>query len=543
MPALPYLKGTLFIMTKKLIALLMCLCMLLGLASCQKAEEVVEVLPTAVPAAEETTAAEETAETAAEETTTEEAAATEEAASAIPELNDSDVLMTVNGEAVTWAQAKPYYESFLSQYSSYYDMSLQENVDTFRAVAAENAYMEVLQLQKAAELGFYPLSAEEQAAAEAEADAIYEENLMYYLANNNPELTDESSEADVAAAREAAVAYLTEVGFTQEYVRENYSKSKVLDRLFEQTTQDVTITDADVEAEYQALVEQDKALYENDIDAYIAYNSNVDMSNMYAMYSGSSVVMDYAWYRPAGFRGVKHILLSVDESLMQEYQRVQAALEEQLAGEEAAETAETTETAEPVTQADLDNAKAAILAANQEKIDEINKRLADGEDFEALIPEYTIDSDNLYDVSTASTNYVPEFVEAAFSVDNVGDVSAPYISQFGIHIVKYMEDIPAGPIEMTEEQRQYKFDTLLSTRKNEVFTAAVEEWEAASTVEYTGLVVSYDELLQKMMAEEAAAEEAVDAAVETVEEPAAEEPAVEEPAATDAPAEETVPAA
>ena len=58
-------------MMKKLIALLMCLCMLLGLASCQKAEEVAEVLPTAVPAVEETTeetapAAEETAEAPAE---------------------------------------------------------------------------------------------------------------------------------------------------------------------------------------------------------------------------------------------------------------------------------------------------------------------------------------------------------------------------------------------------------------------------------------------------------------------------------------------
>ena len=497
-------------------------------------------------------------EAATEEIAAEEKAA-EEAAPTIPELNDTDVLMTINGEAVTWATAKPYYESFLSQYGSYYDMTLQENVDTFRAVAAENAYNEVLLLQKATELGLAPLTAEEQATADAEAAAIYEENVQYYITSSHPELTAESAEADVAAAREEAVAYLESAGFTPAYVQENYSKSKILDRLFEHVTQDVSITDADVEAEYQALVAQDKALYENDIDAYIAYNSNVDMNNMYSMYYGDGSVMDYAWYRPAGFRGVKHILLSVDESLMQEYQRIQAALEEQLAAEAegadaAAETTEAAEATEPVTQADLDNAKAAILAANQEKIDEINQRLANGEDFEALIPEYTIDSANLYDVSTASTNYVPEFVEAAFSVDNVGDVSAPFISQFGIHIVKYMSDIPAGPIEMTEEQRQYKFDSLLSARKDEVYTAAVDEWKAAATVEYTGLVISYDELLKSMMAEEAAAEEAAmeeaameeaalaeeaadeaaaeePAVEETVEEPATEEPAADAPAA------------
>ena len=141
-------------------------------------------------------------------------------------------------------------------------------------------------------------------------------------------------------------------------------------------------------------------------------------------------------------------------------------------------TSATTEApATPVTQADLDNAKAAILAAAQEKIDEINQRLANGEDFEALIPEYTADSDNLYEVCIASSNYVPEFVEAAFSVENVGDVSAPYISQFGIHIVKYMEDIPAAvslneAIELVKQFDDPKMKAfvngLLNGAKNEI---------------------------------------------------------------------------
>jgi len=500
-------------MTKKLIALLMCLCLMLGLASCQKATEPVDALPTAVPAAEETVA---------EETATEETTVVSTPADTTG-LNDTDVLLTVNGEAVTWADAKPYYDSFVSQYSAYYDMSLEENVKTFQAVATENAFHEKLLMQKATELGLAPLSEEDLAAAATEADAIWEENVAYYMSM----LTSEDGSA--AASREQAVAYLEEQGFTKDYVYDNYSKSMVLDRLYEQVSQDVSITDADVEAEYQALVAQDKALYENDIDAYVAYNSNVDMNNMYAMYYGGEA-MDYAWYRPEGFRGVKHILLSVDESLMQEYQNILAQLEE---GEEAPEVT--------YTQADLDNAKAAILAANQEKIDEINQRLANGEDFEALIPEYTLDSDSLYEVSLASTNYVPEFVEAAFSVDNVGDVSAPYISQFGIHIVKYMSDIPSGPIEMTEDQRAAKYDSLLTLRKDEVYTVAVEEWKAASTIEYTGLVMSYDELLEQMMAEEAAAEEAA-VVEETVEETTVEETAVEETAAeaTEEVAEETI---
>ena len=519
-------------MNKKLFALLLCLCLALSLTACQQ-PAAPAAAPTATPvAADEATAApaDEATAAPADEAAPEVTAvpADEEAAQAPaplePTFADSDVLLTLNGEAVTWAVAKPYYESFVAQYGAYYDMSQQENLDTFLAVAAENALHETLLMQKATELGLAPLSEEEQATALTEADAIWEENIQYYISNSHPELTAESAEADVQAARDEAIAYLDQAGYTKEFIRSSYSQSVVLDRLYDQLVQDVTITDADVEAEYQAQVAADKDLYENDLNAYVAYNNNVEMNNMYMMYTGQGVQMDYAWYRPAGFRGVKHILLTVDDALMQEYNSIQAALEEQLTAEGEAETTEPA-----VTQADLDNAKAAILAAAQEKIDEINQRLANGEDFEALIPEYTADTDNLYEVCVASSNYVPEFVEAAFSVENVGDVSAPYISQFGIHILKYMEDIPAGPIEMTEEQRQQKYDQLLTSRQDDAYAAKVDEWKAVSTVEYTGLVQSYDELLQSLLAEEEA---------DVAETTPAEEAVAETPIATEVPAAE-----
>ena len=39
------------------------------------------------------------------------------------------------------------------------------------------------------------------------------------------------------------------------------------------------------------------------------------------------------------------------------------------------------------------------------------------------------------------------------SIDNVGGVSAPYLSSYGVHIVKYIGDVEGGPIPMTDEQR------------------------------------------------------------------------------------------
>ena len=122
---------------------------------------------------------------------------------------------------------------------------------------------------------------------------------------------------------------------------------------------------------------------------------------MYAMYYGTDSSMDYAWYRPAGFRAVKHILLPVDDELMKNYQDLQARLEEQVeaaedtedtvAAEETAAADATAEpTAEPVTQEQVDEAKAAILASIADKIDEIYAKIDEGVDFDELIAEYGV---------------------------------------------------------------------------------------------------------------------------------------------------------
>ena len=157
----------------------------------------------------------------------------------------------------------------------------------------------------------------------------------------------------------------------------------------------------------------------------------------------------------------------------------------------------------------INEAKAAVLASLADKIDEINQKIAEGVDFDELIATYGVDADGNpsdpgmaneptkttgYEVSAASSNYVPEFVEASMSIAEVGGVSAPYLSDYGIHIVKYIADIPAGPIEMTDAQREAKRASLLSTKQNEQYTAAVESWINESVIEYTGVFADVNSL-------------------------------------------------
>ena len=464
---------------------------------------------------------------------------------AAAELQDTDVLATVNGAELTWADVAPVYDSLVSSYGNYYDLTDSANVELFRAVAMQNKINEVIMQAKIAELGI-ALTDEEAAAAEEDAQSDWDNAISSYISQQHSDLTDESSQEDKDAANAEAVQYFNDLGYSPESLKENYKQYALYDKLEATIVQDVTVTDEEVEALYQELVESDRALYENDIAAYVDYNNYVDQMAMYAMYYGTDSSMDYAWYRPAGFRAVKHILLPVDAELMQTYQDLQARLEEQVesetegdeesaaaaaAAEETADAEATAEpTEEPVTQEQVDEAKAAILASIADKIDEIYAKIEEGVDFDELIAEYGVNEDGTasdpgmtsesyktsgYEVSSASTNYVAPFVEAAFSVDNVGDVSAPYISSYGVHIVKYIADIPAGPIEMTAEQREAKRTELLTSKQNELYTATMDQWNQEADITYTGLTPSYADIeAREAAAAEAAAATADDTAAD-----------------------------
>ena len=187
----------------------------------------------------------------------------------------------------------------------------------------------------------------------------------------------------------------------------------------------------------------------------------------------------------------------------------------------------------------MNEAKAAIFDSLADTIDEINQKIAEGADFDELIATYGVNEDGTptdggmttepymtsgYEVCSASTGYVPEFVEAAMSIDSVGGVSAPYLSSYGVHIVKYIGDVEGGPIPMTDEQREAKRQSLLASKQNELYAATLESWLAEADITYTGVTPSIAELegtatTDTAAADTTAAEET--AAPESTEAPAA----------------------
>jgi len=405
------------------------------------------------------------------------------------QIGMDDVVATVNGEDVAGEDVLASYQ----QVVNYYGEPDAEYMDVYYAVAMEEAITMKLITQTAAEKGLDQYTQEELDGLYATADQEWQYALDNYVSYNLEE-TDETTEEDRAAAYTDAESYYNLMGYSQKTLRESYLQNETYERVKAELCKDVAVTDDEVITYYNDTVASDKETYEFDIDAY---------ENQLLMFQYGYADSE-PWYKPEGYRYIKHILLAVDEDLMKTYTDLVARYEEQMNDEETGETpdtdtdaAEETTATEPVTMEDIDAAKAAIIASVQTKVDEINAKLAEGASFDDLIAEYGTDPGmtsedypNGYEVSRSSYGFVTEFVSGAFSVDEIGDVSEPFLSDYGVHIIKYVGNVPAGPKELTDELESIVYDTLYSQKCD----AVLNDWHAASDIAYTGVIRTMDEI-------------------------------------------------
>lgn len=427
---------------------------------------------------------------------------TAEATAALPTPAPDAVLATVNGESITYAKMQEFYNSLYYQYASQgYDLTGQESV--LQSIAMDWAVTDVLFRQKAVEFKIDQFTAEEESEFQNEAKTTWDNYLNQqatsYLTSESP--TDEEK----ANARKQAEDSMAQSGLTEEKAMEelvaNFRDQKIQERMIDLLTKDnPAYTDGEVQTEYQARVDADKVSYANDVGNY----------EYATQYSGQQ-----AWYIPEGMRGISHILLSVDSTLMDNYKAIQAQLEEQnddtvdvadtAADATATPTAEATATPDPaatatpapVTETDLEAAKQAILDSVKDKTEAIKTRYAAGEGFAALIAEFGTDpgmnaepaKTEGYSVHKDSILYDSAFVAAAFApeMQKVGDISLPVVSRFGVHILCYTRDVPGGPVALTDDLKASLRADMEQSRNSDALPKAMQEWKDAAKIDYTDL--------------------------------------------------------
>jgi parvulin-like peptidyl-prolyl isomerase len=454
-----------------------------------------------------------------------------------PEVDAKQVILSINGEEVTKDEFTRYYNN---AYDRAYEQQLMMqqyglpaqpiNQAQLLQDTLDNTARDRLLHQKAHELGLDELTEEETAALEEQAAAEYQDVLgqvkEYYFAQS--ELED--GELEAAVSKQAA-----DLGLSLELYIESAKEANLHEKLHDYAGRDVTVSDEEIEAAFNAKVVQAQADY------------GTDPASFGTALTGSRPV----YYTPAGYRYVRQILIKLnaeDEAaitaLEAELSPLKSALdaaqadvelyEQLLSAEEiseedkaflaaqsaalsedeskqfnellalesldaqAMETLAALKAKTPVytalaeaqaaiqpKQAELDARQDEAFAAIQARTDEVyGKAIAEGADYDALVSEYSEDPGQPaagYPVSEATTAFVESFTQGAMALAQVGDISEPIRSSFGYHILRYAADIPEGPADL-ETVRAALHDELFTAKEEENYNAMEEAWLAEADI-------------------------------------------------------------
>lgn len=411
--------------------------------------------------------------------------------------DNARVIVDVNGETVTKAvihaavdNQVSTYEYYNQLYSAYYGISDLYSTDeaTITAEVIDAYVQQLVCQQKAKELGLYEMTEEEQAEVDAKGKENYDSFIQSVISTYMPGSTLEGDELTAAAEKyvaDNAVATVDGRSTLADFVAAA-ADEKAVAKLDEYMIKDVTVTDEEIQADYDAKVESAKADYEADPNAYGT-----------AVNGGSTV-----YYAPAGYRMVKQILIKVsdeDSAVTTEKQTAlataQTALTDaQAALDSAAEDADKTalqaavdeaQKAVDEAQAAYDEAQAAGMANAKAIADGIYTQLtAEGADFETLLAENNVDTGepaNGYAICEGFTSFVESFTNGAMALANVGDVSEPVESTYGYHIIKYVSAVEEGPVAL-DTVKDTISSALLTAKQNDVTAETIAQYVSEANV-------------------------------------------------------------
>ncbi len=294
----------------------------------------------------------------------------------------------------------------------------------------------------------------------------------------------EASEAQITK-------WLADQGYTLDMVYQEALVNVRYSRIFEIYCPDVTITDEEANAYLQeTFVGPDREAYENDIPRY----------EREILGAGGE-----AFFTPAGYRVIRQILLPYPQSVVDKINAMQPAIEE---GADTLEKAYHAVADAAIAGGDVEAARAEYIKQSEayaallnqvveleqsalplvkETTDEIQQRYANGESFDSLIrtfgKEAGQDAGAELWFHPDSENWAEAFRQQVAALGKPGDITPPFVTNLGIHIVLYQEDVASGVHELTEEEREALRASALEAKQMDALRGYLEEWKSQYTIE------------------------------------------------------------
>lgn len=270
----------------------------------------------------------------------------------------------------------------------------------------------------------------------------------------------------------------------QEFVRNFFTKDAVSTSLQDDFNAAITVSDAEVQAAFDEQLESDRTSFASTPSGY------KERQEAFERVGGIGPLVS-----PAGYRRVKYIQITPESALSEEYTTKLAemtALESELGpltlkGEEEnaerineikAEYAKLKEETDKISEEHYAKSKADIDAAYQ--------KLQGGASFDAVMKEYTMDSDfkdyevfqqkgKLMYTDTEVADWSEEIKKATLALTTKGSYTNVIQDETGFHILQYVGDEPVAEHTLAEFQ-EAMHERALTNKQSGEWNTLLEEW-------------------------------------------------------------------
>ena len=316
----------------------------------------------------------------------------------------------------------------------------------------ESMVSEHVLAEHAKEMGLMELTEEDHAEIEAQAKEIFEEYRTYYRDHvaDVEGMTDEEANA---AAEELMLEY---EDITYDSLLAETEESWWEQKLYNAITASVTVDDAEIRADYEQRLAEQK-------ESFTEFPEDYEFSQ-----SNGEVIV----YNLPGYRAVKVLTLGFEDP---EAIVALNGISDDFIGWDDEEESEHQE----VSQEELDGYYAAPEARAQEALEQLRA----GADMDEMIKSIGADDDMLnertsgmgYYVSSDSTLWPEAFISAAMALEEVGDYSEPVRTEEGVSILQYIGDVPEGEVPF-EDVRDALAQEAQDSLRYRAYSAQVEAW-------------------------------------------------------------------
>lgn len=389
------------------------------------------------------------------------------------EKDMKQVVAKVNDTEILKSDYQAQYDQTVQMYQMYGQEAPEDLSDT---ILNQMIQQEVLK-QKVKSEGLENFNEEQQKEYDEYENSMLDQYSASFTETATAELGEGASEEDITKrSRELLEEDVNKMeDYSMDDLREELKLSFAMGLLSKQVAETIEVSDADIQTWYDENLETQKTQIESDPTTFESLSPQL--------------------YMPEGYRKVKHILTKFSDEITNELATLRTKQTEistewgsLSAADEKGNSARIQELRDENTAvlAEMEGLKADTLARAEEVLTKVEEP---GADFDALIVEYsedtageeTADPETTFTVGPDTTTLVAAFVEASVALKE-GEISGLVETDYGYHIIKDIEDIPAGPVALADVKDEVK--TVVEAQKQtEAWNDAITTWESEATIE------------------------------------------------------------